>query len=836
MANSIQYRMPKGRRDNSRAGLRGAIAVLLAAMALAVFSDPALAGGAAAIQFNIPAQPLSSGLIEFSRQANVQVLTAGSRLRGVNTPGLYGSFSVISGIEHLLTGTGFGYHLIGNDTISLIPPPGRKIRLDGSHEADSETMAQAGEDVNAGWQSDGGSTGDNRSSKAPALQEVLVTAQKYRQREFDVPISLQVITGQEMQRHGITNLNNLQFDVPGLYMNSTGDTHSVYLRGVGNVIGNGALVGQYIDNADITAETVFGGDGYATGNGGLYDLKRVEVLKGPQGTLYGDGSMGGVIRYITNKPVLDRFGMSADVTALFTQYGAPGQHIQTMLNTPLVTGTLGLRIAGLFEHDGGWVDEPAASLKNINNNNLTDVRIEALWHPTAGFKINAMQIIHREAGGLVQSEDASGNYTPAFGPYTPTMEDSSNLSNLTVSYDFDVARLLSSSTYFNEQEDEHNISDIIPSPPVTYWFFSPYFHANDQDFSEELRLVHAGGGPWQWTVGTFYKRFREHPTYGAVEGYLGLAGSSLASALPIPGFDERDSSNSWAGFADTSYTFFRRLTAGAGVRYFTDRETFTVYGYSNSGSTPLEAARFTSTDPRFYVQYKVSPHINTYASASKGFRSGGFNSPPSSPYQPEVLWSYDLGTKVRYPREGVRADIDLFYMNYSNYASEDYVPPLYPITNVGRARIQGVDADLMWLPVRRWRIGFNTELLKTEFLTATQISGYAPGDRLPFAPTYSFTASVQRNLRIRGKRGDAEIYYYEISRVQYRAPLSQSAVQHFLNFRAAIHCNRNLQLAIFAHNLLNDRGFESPFGIGESIRPRPRTFGVSFDVTFGGGK
>src|SRR6185312_3147603 len=145
-------------------------------------------------------------------------------------------------------------------------------------------------------------------------------------------------------------------DVPGLYMNSTGTSHAIYLRGVGNTVGNGSMVGQYIDDADVTAETVYGSN--TSGDGGLYDLSRVEVLKGPQGTLYGDGSMGGVIRYITNRPVLDQFQTSTDVAALFTESGAPSQRLQAMLNSPLVAGTLGVRLAGLFEHDGGWVDEP----------------------------------------------------------------------------------------------------------------------------------------------------------------------------------------------------------------------------------------------------------------------------------------------------------------------------------------------------------------------------------------------------------------------------------------------------------------------------------------------
>ena len=518
-----------------------------------------------------------------------------------------------------------------------------------------------------------------------------------------------------------------------------------------------------------------------------------------------------------------------------------------MLNTPLINGTLGLRLAGMFEHDGGWVDEPAANLKNINGGNLADVRAEALWQPTASFNVNAMEIVHRHTSGLGAGEDANGNVTPLFDTtYTPNVADNSNLSNITITYRFAAARLLSSSTYFTgEQTTYDNYAiETVPDYP-TYWLLQPYLRVNNEDFSQELRLVRTGGGPWQWTVGGFYKDYREAFTYPGE--YFGVAGSSLATAFTLNGEEDRPSSSSWAGFADTSYQLFERLTLGAGVRYFKDRETdasTAEFGYLSTSSTrsnvpnPFSAATFTSTDPRFYVQYGVTPHINTYVSASKGFRSGGFNTPPAPNYAPEVLWSYDLGTKIEFPERGLRANVDLFDMIYSNYVSETYIPPNYLVANVGKGSIQGVDADLTWRPANQWTLNLSTEILRTEFLTASAISGYVAGERLPYAPTYSFTASVARKFRWNDKPGDVELYYYEISRVQFRSagvPLFQSDVLRFLNARADIHWNDDLTLGLFAHNLFDDRGYETPlYYFGSTVRPRPRTFGVEFDMSFGG--
>ncbi len=608
-------------------------------------------------------------------------------------------------------------------------------------------------------------------------------------------------------------------------MNSSGYSQAVYIRGVANDSGNGAVVGQYVDEADITAEDTSGQAGLATGDVGLYDLSRVEVLKGPQGTLYGDGSLGGVIRYITNKPDLYGVRMSADVSDIITQYGAPSERIQTMLNTPVVDGTFGLRFAGSFEHDGGWVDEPAAEAKNVNGSNLADVRVEALWCPVSRLNITATQIVHRHAAGLGMGEDSQGNITPLFGTtLIPNQEDNSNLSNITVTYDVDAVRVLSSSTYLSETQNIYDMMVATPLGSEVFWTMYPVYHSQNRDTSEEFRLSNSGTGPWQWIVGGFYKHFRDQIFYS---DYAGFSGSTLSSAVFSPPSPFGDTSTSKAVFANTSYRFLGHFTAGAGLRYDTDRETT---------FPPVEAATFRSTDPRIFLQYQGTRHVNVYASASKGFRSGGFNAPSEPTYQPETLWSYDLGTKVAIPERGLNFDVDLFYMSYSNYVNLTYIPPQYENANIGKARIRGVDADLTWRPVHSWQLGLSAEILNTQFLTASEISGYVAGNRLPFAPTYSFTGSVVREFRLRGKGGSASLYYYEISRVQDRtfgSPVEQSDIQHFLDTRVAMYLNDNLQIGVFARNLLNDRGSESPWAsFNESVRPRPRSLGFEFSVHF----
>lgn len=659
------------------------------------------------------------------------------------------------------------------------------------------------------------------------LGEVIVTAQKIPQRAFDVPMSLDVVSAGELAQLRITNLNDLQYAVPGLSVQG-GDQHRIILRGVGNLSGTGPLVSQYIDEADTTSEGTAGGSGFTARDGGMYDLQRVEVLRGPQGTLYGEGALGGTIRFITNKPALDRFEMNADVSALFTQHGAPSQRIDAVVNTPLVPGTVGLRVAGEFDHEGGWVDQPAANLKNINSEDLTDVRIEGLWQPTEHFKALVTQVIHRDSSGLDYGEVTPGEFTQVFNQTTtPNAQLSSNLSNLTLTYDFSIAQILSSSTYFNNNWHQLNFSEVFPFSFGTYAELLPNYRVSDEDFSQDLRLSSTGNGPWQWTVGALFKRYWDHldePVY-----YYGLQGN-LPPPIPI-GYFVRDVSKSSSGFANTSYKLMGRLTIGAGVRYFKDQRTYGALG------SPSEQATFTSSDPRVFLQYQWSPHVNTYASAAKGFRSGGFNVEGQPPFGPETLWTYELGSKLFMPRNGVRANADVFYSNYSNFVTSIPHLPLNIASNAGKARIKGVEADLLWMPVDQWQFSVNGDYLDATFVTVYRsLTAYSPGDQLPLVSKYMFTGSVERKFLWNVKPGYIRLNYSEISPQQYRSPLlplETSDLIRRLDFSMGLQWSQQLRLEVFAQNLLDDRGYLDPYPLfRDATRARPRTFGVDFGVAF----
>jgi iron complex outermembrane recepter protein len=712
----------------------------------------------------------------------------------------------------------------------------------GSHSTFDTTAQQPGDAAAMPAPAEDQDTGVTESSHS--ISEIVVTAQKFSQPADKVPISLVVLSADQLQRRAIQSTEDLQFAVPGLSVQGGGTQRRINLRGVGNVFGNGAVVGEYLDEADITSASASATFGYGELDARPYDLERVEVLRGPQGTLFGVSAMGGVIRFITQKPVLDRFQMDEDVTASFTQGGAPGQRLEAMINTPLVTDKLGLRVAGEFDRAGGWIDEPVASLKDINSQNLVDVRIESTYRPTSRLNIYAMQIIHRDTHGLTQSEDADGNYTPPWGlTLVPNGEENYELSNLTASYDFGSVKLLNSATYYNRAVTAKNWGyfnwDIGGAAEL-----DPYDYFPQESATDELRLSHADQGRWQWTVGGIYKRFRDSDEYDHPGTYFGSADTPMTDPDngPFP-YAQSDRSDSWSVFGDTSYKLLDALQVGAGVRSFRDRES------SINSYAPNQTATFSSTDPRVYARYQITPDINTYVSAAKGFRPGGFNSFGLSAYQPESLWSYELGTKMRLLNHRLAVDADVFDSNYNNYIvlGTTIAPdgaPANTYSNAGTVRIKGLEGDADWLLGDDWELSFNGEVLSSKFVKiAVAGSQYQVGQSIDLVPAYSLTGSVQRDLHLAGRSEYVRLDFSTVGRQRYTpvcspciapyGPVNYSDVIHMLNFNSGITWSDNLKFGIFAQNLLNDRGNLSPFAVeGNSSRSRPRTYGFEVDARF----
>lgn len=670
-----------------------------------------------------------------------------------------------------------------------------------------------------------------------SLQEIVVTAQKREEALKDVPISLVVVSAEELSDRHITSLEDLPSAVPGLSYASAGNSHYIQIRGISDIVGSNSTIGMYIDDADVT----LGGAASVQINPVTYDLERVEVLRGPQGTLYGDGSSGGTIRFITKNPQLNRFAFDADVQAMFTEDGGPGQRINTMINVPLIEGQLGIRVAGTFEHDGGWINEPVAKQENINAQNLTNVRLKALWQPSAQLTVSGMAVVNRNDRGMDFSDSNSpSTFTQVFGLTTvPKAKNDYELYNLTAGYDFaSVARLTNTLGYVRLSAPQFAVSAFFltaaNSPPAqTFNYYVAEQNIQDSLLTDEIRLTSEGSGPWQWTLGGFFRRYTD--AVNAPDNYFDFPGAP--GTLPAPyGSSQQLVSRSWSLFADTSYRIADRLTIGAGVRGFRETQHFNDYL-----ALTAQEGEFHSVDPRFYAQFKLTDDVNLYTSAAKGFRSGGFNSFSQPSYDPENVWSYELGSKMAFPDRRIEVDVDVFWTDYKNYQTFAPLPGaqlVSAIQNVGRGRIRGFEGDVSWRPVDHWRLEARGDFLDAKFTEINSTStAYLPGDRIDLVPRYQFTLSAENDMTWFGKKVVSRVDYSQQGPETYRNRTSgdfyhdESNTIDLLGFNTRLKWSDSLSFAVFGRNLLNDQGFANPYAIlGNGVRSRPRTFGVEFSI------
>jgi len=843
--------------------MRLGVAVAVACLAIVGLSIADESQASIKKHTDIPAENLGTALQTLAKDRNFQIVYVAEEVSSLRTQGAVGEFTPDEALKALLKGTGLTFRYLDEKTITIVPVDSTSS-TDTSGAGPATPSVQPPTSTNGDGEIEEGKKGfldrfrvaqldqgtssssssvekkaDQPSQKKPdQLEEVIVTAQKREERLMDVPISIVSLSADELQKRQITTIDDLPFAVPGLTIaDPNAATHYYSIRGIGNIQGGSvSRVGLYLDEADVTL------DGHAQLVLDTYDLDRVEVLRGPQGTLYGDGSEGGTIRFITKNPILNQFNFDADVAALWTEDGAPSQRISAVVNVPLIDNELGIRIAGAFDNEGGWMDQPAANLKDINGQDKEDLRVKALWQPTQDLSMTGLVEIFHDEGGINEGEDANGNFTQVLGQTTtPQQYDTFEIYNLTVAYDLGPARLLSSTSDVHRTNLLNNAGYSIPAdgPPTTTpeVSFLPDIATSESNLSQELRLTSASTGPWEWTVGGYARRL----DFGQIWDpyYFGLQGSSFSSDGPYT-YVANYQSKSWAVFGDTSYKFWDRLTLGAGVRYFRDDRSTT----SNGDQT----GTFHSVDPRFYAQYKLTQQINFYASVAKGFSSGGFNSPGQSPYGPEDVWTYELGTKLNFLEGRLSADIDVFYSNYDNYQIFGVVGvnasgvDIALTSNEGNAVVKGTEWNFLWHPVDHWSLSLNGAYLDTYFTKinlAPSSADYAVGDNLDFVDKYQGTVSVQRDFAWNGRSAFARLDYSlqgpATERARATGPwyFSESNTIHMLNFHASLDWSQNLRLGIFAQNLLNDRGFLSPDSVEhQAERARPLTLGVEFGVKF----
>ncbi|MGQ0531892.1 MAG: TonB-dependent receptor [Caulobacteraceae bacterium] len=634
--------------------------------------------------------------------------------------------------------------------------------------------------------------------------EIVVTATHREQSILDVPFSVNAQTAEDIERTGATTLEDLSRNVAGMSIQNLGPGQSqVALRGVsaGQIVrdqpGVKEQVGVYLDDSVISLSLF-------TPDLDLFDLNRVETLRGPQGTLFGSGSVGGTIRYITNQPDLDTFAGTIEGSVNTIDDGGQGGHLKGMVNLPLLEGVLGLRVVGFHTEYGGFIDalrEGGSITEDVNSGRRTGFRAALGMQVTPNLLITprvAYQMV--EVNGFNRQEA----YNLFANPFTTTrpavtfderqqflmldeeFSDETTIADVTVNWDMGNVELTSITSYVQRNIlVSRDASALTGSVSVDLGFpdAAVLLPSNLRDttsldqHTQEVRLTSDYESPFQWLIGAFYSNvdrfYRQRlptPGYDAFTDAAFGAGTSAAVANGFP-LDSPYNSDlpydigQWAIFGEGSYDLTDRFTVTVGGRYyeFDEERAFVSGGLFSNGDNRTDTTSSEGFSPRVIASYDVTDDLTFNVQAAQGFRLGGVNDPLNIPlctpadvaifggfqtYDDETSWNYEAGVKLGGARFNMTSAV--FYNDITDLqVTLDAGSCSSRISfNVPSAHAAGLEMEFGWIPIDGLEFSFAGSWLQAEFDSTVRdgggavIGGIEEGNRLASVPEYQIAATA----------------------------------------------------------------------------------------------
>jgi outer membrane receptor protein involved in Fe transport len=597
------------------------------------------------------------------------------------------------------------------------------------------------------------------SSPSPAansgLEEIVVTAEKRSSTIQDTAISISALSGEQLRQQGISGITGIVQSIPGISMRTSGPGQTeLEIRGLSSSGGASPTVGFYLDDYPLTAPAA-ALVGKVVIDPDLFDLNRVEVLRGPQGTLYGSGSMGGTVKLLPNEPKLNAFGGEVEAFGSGTSGGGFNRGGNLMLNIPLIDDRVAMRIVATDKFRDGWITrfvEPnfppptnpelcaggwpgcirgnvnaaavSQSTPRINWERLQGGRVELLAQPTDALKINATAIYQKiTQGGYDEYDLPPGIPNARFQPNNSNepISDEFKLYGLTVNYDLSFAQLTSATAYYSRVESQtQDTSEAIYSLLPLYGAASAQFYPSPfseidttHQFSEELRLASTDKGAFQWIGGAFFSRFESIfaenndsiPVVSGIPGQLAVNPNGILYQAHNPYHI-----NQYAIFGEGTYAFADKWKVTAGARWYkfdsrADEETTGFFATSGSATPLFSTFKETNSgvNPKVTLSYEQNHDLTVYETIARGFRPGGINqqipNPPCSltteTYGPDSIWNYEIGEKAKFLDSRLIVNADVYYIKWSQVQQSVNQPCGYPLTeNAGTAASYGPEIEV----------------------------------------------------------------------------------------------------------------------------------------------
>ena len=658
--------------------------------------------------------------------------------------------------------------------------------------------------------------GAHAQSDAAAQQEpasttlgtVTVTARKRDERQLDVPIAVTAVTGEDIRARGLLNVTDVLNITPGTAsIDSGGSFTNVQIRGVSSSLG-GNDNGYYIDETPFTGVTV---PWYPDTRS--FDLDRVEILKGPQGTLFGEGSMGGTVRIITRKPEFNSFRAGVELDASSVADGGEGHGIKAYANIPLVDDKLALRVAVTDETTPGWIDNSLTGEKNVNDNDIRTWRAKLRFAPTDRWNIDLSYWKYDSdsaAGSNQALDDMTNNSFTA-------VDNGWHSASLTSTYAFDGSQLVYGFSDANLVYAQNG--ELAPGLP-----FDAIIDMTVR--THELRWSSMGGRTLDWTVGYYLRK-------AIREDYINAPGILVSTS--------NQTNDAYAFFGETTLNFPNTAwSLTTGLRYFSD--DVDAWDRAEDGSVNTLVANFDSWNPRVSLAYKPSENSTLYASAARGFRSGQLQPMGSillanqygvdlpTEIAPDSIMTYELGMKSLLLDDRLLLEGAVFYSDWKDVAVRvPITDQINGLANSDGTRNKGIEINLTYNPVRDLTLQVGGSYIDAVYVADVEGTPLYKGTPVYNVPRTSITTSAGYRWDIGSSlRGTAfASLHHDSARKTSLTAGSPGDPITLANARIGVESPNGWAAYLYGNNLTNEDGAINARNLSLAAnRPQPRSYGV----------
>jgi iron complex outermembrane receptor protein len=666
--------------------------------------------------------------------------------------------------------------------------------------------------------------------------DIVVTAQKREQRLKDVPASVLVLGGNELRNQSADTLQDYVARVPGLTMRESGPgQQQLVIRGVSTGAGFASTVATYIDDAPVGASNGDGVGGQILPEIDSIDLARIEVLRGPQGTLYGASNIGGLVKYVTVAPNLEHIDGAASVEGVTAAHGDTGYAVRGRISVPLVTDQLALQVSGYARQDPGFIDDAGQGRNNLDQVNTKGAHVTLVAEPIDHLKITLSALGQNKSSDGYTVVDADPiTLAPLYGPYqqrrtlgTEHVRTNVRLYSGTVAYDLGWAQISSTTSYntihyLGGQDETAFFTPFFPkSFGLSNLGYSAAFGIDQDKLSEEVRLAGStGGGKFDWTTGVYYTHETSNTQvgYGTVSTLTGQPvsiGTPLLNALTIGSYHEI------AGFAQATYHFSPAFKLDAGVRYAHNWENDIASSSGLLGGGPVTNVSARGSAATFSVapEYQLSQEVSVYARVATGYRPGGANgiTAPSPTYGSDRVINYEGGFKGSMMGGRLSFDIDGFYIDWTKIQLQvqNQTTGITYTANAGKASSRGVEGSLSYAFSRAFSIGGSATYIVAHLDRGLPAGQYGvAGAPLPFAPKWKIAATADYKTELSpgiGFFAGGSVFY--VSQVSGNFRATAAALRAVLPGYATVDGRIGLTrdkwtLALVAKNIFDKRGYD----------------------------